>query len=98
MCHCTPNQDCHADSLIELFRSRFPHAYDRSPSSETLLYLATLREEQQDDGGSSADDGAPPTSTGWHGMGEPMMVGTGYTAREFCDGQMLLPRVAGPLR
>ena len=95
VCHCTPNQDCHADSLIALFRTRFPQAYDRTdpstgpPSSEALLYLATLREEKQDDGGSSADDGAPPENTGWYGMGVLMMVGTGYTAREFCDGQTL---------
>ena len=65
----------------------------RSPtgptSSETILHLVPLREEQQDDGGSSADDGAPRKSTSWVGMGEPMMVGTGCTAREFCDGQTL---------
>ena len=92
VCHCTPNQDCHADSLIALFRSRFPHAYDRGdlstgpPSSETLLYLATFR-----------DGDAHPKSTGWYGMGEPMMVGTGHTAWEFCDGQTLASQGRWPV-
>ena len=46
VCHCTPNQACHADSIIASFRQSFPSAYDRDdpstgpPSPEALEHLA----------------------------------------------------------
>ena len=33
-----------------------------------------------------ADEGAPPAGAGWVGVGAPMRVGTGYIARDICDG------------
>ena len=68
-----PNQDCLAHSLIALFRSRFPRAYDRGdpstgpPSSETPLHLATLREEQQDDGAPQPTMVHTRRAQGWFG-------------------------------
>ena len=91
VCHCTPNQACHADSLIELYRAMFSSAFDRDnpatgpPSSDVLRVLAKLREEPPEDEGSSADEGAPPKESGWKGRGLPMLVGTGKTSRELCD-------------
>ena len=52
VCHCTPNQACHADSVIKLFRQT---VFDRDdptagpPSSETLGYLALLQTEPEED-------------------------------------------------
>ena len=95
VCHCTQAQECHGDAIIHEFRRRYPDAYDRNlpttgpPSSRVLNYLACLREEPESDEGSSADEGVPEKGAGWTGRGEPMMVGVGYTAREFCDGQSL---------
>ena len=95
VCHCTPTQDCHADATIQEFRLLFPGAYDRNdgtagpPSSQVLNFLARLREEATSDEGSSEDDGVLATGAGWRGQGSPMMVGVGYTAREYCDGQSL---------
>ena len=40
------------------------------------------------DRGSSADEGVPPKGSGWRGRGEPMQVGVGHTAREYCDGHL----------
>ena len=91
----TQAQECHGDAIIHEFRRRYPDAYDRNlpttgpPSSRVLNYLACLREEPESDEGSSADEGVPEKGAGWTGRGEPMMVGVGYTAREFCDGQSL---------
>ena len=93
--HCKPGQQCHGDSIISEFKTHFPTAYDRSdpasppPDSNTLNYLAVLREEPLSDEGSTADEGVPPAGSGWQGRGRLMIVGTGYTAREICDGQSL---------
>ena len=94
VCHCVPSQLCHGDILIQKFTELYPSAFDRSsstdtPNAATLSYLAALREEPPSDPGSSADEGAPPAGSGWTGIGSPMTVGTGYTARPFCDGQSL---------
>ena len=94
VCHCTPNQACHADVLIRKFREKYPGAYDRTmpssiPSASVLNYLAALREDPPSDPGSSADEGAPPAGSGWVGAGNALLIGTGYTAREYCDGQSL---------
>ena len=75
VCHCTPNQACHADSLIELYRAMFPSAFGPDspatgpPSSDVLRVLAKLREEPPEDESSSADEGAPPKESGWKGRG-----------------------------
>ena len=50
------------------------------------------QEDPPSDPGSSADEGYPQTGAGWTGTGSPMSVGTGYTAREYCDGQTLASR------
>ena len=95
VCHCRITQSCHADTIIEAFRCQYPYAFDRSshssipPNSQVLNYLAKLREEPPEDEGSSADEGAPPAGSGWRGVCSPMMIGVGYTSREFCDGQTL---------
>ena len=34
--------------------------------------------------GSSADEGALPKEAGWRRQGDPMMIGAGYTTRDFC--------------
>ena len=95
VCHCKLSQKCHADVLVDEFRSQFPQAFDRSvsggrpPPAQTLNFLAKLREEPDSSEGSSADEGAPVRGSGWRGQGRPMEVGSGYTARELCDGQTL---------
>ena len=33
ICHCSAKQDCHADVIIEAYRTRFPNAFDRSADS-----------------------------------------------------------------
>ena len=49
VCHCTPDQRCHGDFIIEAYRYLFPLAFDREvpstgpPSSEALSYLAHVR-------------------------------------------------------
>ena len=95
LCHCKPTEACHADSIISAFRGKFPEAFDRddpeasAPSSEVLNNLALLRTEPEEEEGSSPDEGAAPKHSGWRGKGPPLMIGTGYTAREFCDGMSL---------
>ena len=95
VCHCKPTQECHGDAIIREFRQHFPDAFDREapvsepPSSRVLNYLARLREEPESEADTSPDEGAPPKCTGWRGNGAPMLVGVGYTSREFCDGQSL---------
>ena len=95
VCHCKPTQECRGDAIIREFRQQFPGAFDREasasepPSSRVLNYLARLREEPESEADTSPDEGAPPKSTGWRGNGAPMVVGVGYTSREFCDGQSL---------
>ena len=94
-CQCSPNLACHADSIIALFHQLFPSAFDRDepttgpPSSQALEYLASLRKEREGDEGSSPDERVPSKEAGWRGRGEPMLVGTGYSSREMCDGQSL---------
>ena len=95
VCHCRESQECHGDVLVREFKRQFPGAYDRAavsavpPSSAVLNYLARLREEASSSEGSSADEGAAPKGSGWRGNGPPMVIGTGYTSRELCDGQTL---------
>ena len=95
VCHCTPNQAYHGDVLIHRFSERYPDAFDRSstsvtPDSAVLDYLAMLREELPSD----PDEGAARAGAGWTGSGDPMLVGTGHTARPYCDGQSLAPIAA----
>ena len=60
VCHCTPNQDCHADVIISDNRQMHPNSFDTDESSSALLssgvlsYLAILREEPPSDEGSKA--------------------------------------------
>ena len=95
ICHCSARQTCHADAIIDAFRADFPQAYDRSdssslpPSGAVLDYISRLREEQDSDEDTTADEEAAPAGSGWRGSGKPMQVGTGYTSREYCDGQSL---------
>ena len=73
----------------------FPDAYDRNateqrpPTSSELNLLAAHRQEQLSDDGSSADENVPGKGSGWTGVGSPLQVGNGYTARDYCDGQGL---------
>ena len=75
-------------------RSRI-HAYDRSfggglhPEPEVMSFMARLREDPDSDDGSGPDEGVPGKFAGHRGVGQPMMVGIGYTQREICDGQSL---------
>ena len=85
MCHCTPNEVRHIDVIVQNFREPYPQAYDRSvssstPSSAVSNYMVAPREEPPSDPGSSADEGAP------------LLVGAGYTAREYCKGHSLQRR------
>ena len=96
VCHCGPQQPCHADVLISAYSHSFPGAFDRDdphsgvpPTSDQLNYLAELREEHGSSEGSTADEDAAPAGSGWKGSGKPMQVGIGYTVRDFCDGQSL---------
>ena len=38
---------------------------------------------------SSADEDVPTARAGWIGTGEPVVIGSGYTRREVCDGMSL---------
>ena len=73
----------------------FPSSYDREalpsfpPSARVLHYLTKLREEPPSDEGSSADEGAPPAEAGWRDSGNPMMIGSRNTSREFFYDQSL---------
>ena len=54
VCHCSPSQACHADSITAEHRSLYPHAYDRdddrvTPSSVVLNRLAELQCEPDSD-------------------------------------------------
>ena len=95
LCHCRPTEACHADSIISAFRDKFPEAFDRddgeapAPTAGILAYLALLRTEQEEEEVSSPDEGAAPKHTGWRGTGRPLIIGTGYTEREMCDGMSL---------
>ena len=94
VCHCAPSQACHGDIITQKFAELHPDAFDRSqssatPDASTLDHLAALREEPPSDQGSSADEDALPAGSGWTGSGSPMMIGTGYTSRLYCDGQSL---------
>ena len=53
--------------------------------------ISRLREEQDSDEDTTADEEAAPAGSEWRGSGKPMQVGTGYTSREYCDGQSLAP-------
>ena len=93
VCHCKQRQECHGDAIIQEFRRQFPEARDRAasmsalPSSRVLNYIARLREEPESEDDTLPDEGAPPKGSGWRGKSAPIMVGVGYTSREFCDGQ-----------
>ena len=95
VCHCTVGQQCHGDVIIKSFKGKFSGTYDREilstgpPAAEALNFMDNLREEPPSDSGSSADEGAPSKGAGWRGHSDPMMMGTGYTTHEPCDGQSL---------
>ena len=87
VCHCTPSQACHADSIMSECRLLFPTAYDPEAGNGIVLRLDPDTDDQ-----SSPDEGAPA-----RGSGKPSQVGSCYTARALCDG----PRphqAAGKLR
>ena len=72
VCHCRANQACHADSIITVYKSLFPAAFNgeeistaTAPSAEVLSRLANLREVPDSDDGSTADEGAPARRAGW---------------------------------
>ena len=73
----------------------YPEAFNRAeldgvvPSSSVLNYVSRLRDEPECEEESLADEGVPQKGSGWHGNGEPMLVGVGYVSREFFDGQAL---------
>ena len=81
--------------IVEEYRRRFPAAFDRDaeglnpPSAEVFNYMAQLRENPASESDTSADEGARPRSSGWVGSGSPLMIGSGYTRREVCDGLSL---------
>ena len=95
LCHCTLEQECHADVITAEYGRQFPDAHDRDgpdphvPSSSVLNLLSRLREEPDSSDGSSADEAAPRETAGWRGTGKPMEVGLGYTSQEISDGQGL---------
>ena len=53
-----------------------------TPQCIRMHSMARLREEPDSGSGSSADEG-------WSGSGNPMMIGSGFTTRDICDGQSL---------
>ena len=95
VCHCRPSQACHGDAIIREFTSMYPEPFNRAeldgmvPSSSVLNYVSRLRDEPECEEESSADEGVPQKGSGWHGDGEPTLVGVGYVSREFCNGQAL---------
>ena len=101
--HCRATQECHADVIIQEFRRAHPSAFDRDdadgepPTSAVLNYLARVRMEPEPEEESSADENVPEKGAGWKGVGAPMMVGAGYTSREYCDGQTLASPDGGRL-
>ena len=58
----------------------------RQPSSTTCHAFARF---QCQDAESSADEDVPAARAGWIGTGEPMVICSGYTRREACDGLSL---------
>ena len=95
MCHCLPTQSCHGDEIAPEYKNQLPAAFDREeeggdpPEAAVLDDLSQLREVPMSDTESSADEGVPTARAGWIGTGEPMVIGSGYTRREVCDGMSL---------
>ena len=65
VCHCTPSQACHADSIMSECRLLFPTAYDPEAGNGIVLRLDPDTDDQ-----SSPDEGAPA-----RGSGKPSQVG-----------------------
>ena len=81
--HCRADQQCHADNLIEMFRSMHPRAFDRLddsrvPTSAELNVLARARKERFDSDDSEVEQAVLAAPTGWRGEGKPMTIGSGY--------------------
>ena len=95
VCHCLPSQSCHGDEIVREYKNQQPAAFDREeeggdpPEAAVLDYLSRLREVPMSDTESSADEDIPMARAGWIGTGEPMVIGSGYTRREVCDGMSL---------
>ena len=95
LCVTANQQCCHGDVLIEEFAKSYPSAHNRNdlasepPSAEVQDFVARLREEPESESESSPDEGVPGKRAGHCGDGDPMLVGVGYTTREYCDGQSL---------
>ena len=89
VCHCRQGQACHGDAIVSAFRERFPEAFDRNASDTRPPTAEHLRTEPEEEELSSPDEGAQPRNSGWRGNGPALMVGSGYTARELCDGMSL---------
>ena len=95
VCHCLPTQACHGDEIVREYKNKWPAAFDREeegsehPETAVLNYLSRLREVPVSDAESSADEDVPAARAGWIGTGEPMVIGSGYTRREVCDGLSL---------
>ena len=71
VCHCGPQQPCHADILLSAYSHSFAGAFDRDeshsgvpPTSDQFNYLAELREEHDSSEGSTADEDADPSGSG----------------------------------
>ena len=94
LCHCKPDEKCHAQNIQELFRDIFPHAYDpsgtaRAPMASELDILAKAREDREESDESGLEDAEAQAPPGWSGTGKPMLIGSGYVERRLCDGQGL---------
>ena len=81
VCRCRPSQACHGDVFIREF-ANMHHLGGVVPSS-VLNYMSRWRDEPECEEESSADEGVPQKGSGWHGDGEPMLVGVGYVSRSF---------------
>ena len=79
--------------LITLFHQLHPSTFDRDgpatgPTSSEALGHHSVQNELTT-GGSSPGDVPSWKNAGRRGKRDPMMVGSGYTSWELCDGQSL---------
>ena len=93
--HCRPEQVCHGDVIIRQFALRYPTTFDRHhslspvPKRTSLDMWPDYGSPPDSDDESTAEEDALPRGSGWVGRGSPMMVGSEYSIREYCDEQTL---------